>query len=55
MFITLPLPIKPSIREYPLVVVVTEVEPHFGHFNVVVAVFLTFDAEKRGTDANADS
>ena len=52
---TFPLPINPSIMEYPLVVVVTEVDPHFGHFNVLAAVFLTFDAEKRGTDANADS
>ena len=41
--------------EYPLVVVVTEVEPHFGHFKVLAVVFLTFDDEKRGTDANADS
>ena len=34
MFITLLLPIKPSIMEYPLVLVVTEVEPQFGHYNV---------------------
>ena len=38
MFITLPLPIKPSIMEYPLVVVVTEVEPHFGHLIIFLLV-----------------
>ena len=41
--------------EYSLVVVVTEVEPHFGHFNVFVEELFAFCDEKCGTDANADS
>lgn len=38
MFITLLLPRKPSIMEYPRVVVVTDVEPHLGHLRTFLLV-----------------